>query len=82
MRILALLIGLAGSACLGFALWLLAKTRAFFLSADYAPNSSAMPGYSAGNAEADGSGIFAPSIMLIFVAVFLLKFAFNLWRKP
>ena len=82
MRILALFVGLVGAVCLGFALWLLAKTGAFYWSADYAPNSSAMPGYSAGNVEADGSGIFAPSILLVFVAVFLLKFAFNLWRKP
>jgi hypothetical protein len=82
MRFFALLVGLSGAGCLGFALWLMAKTRDFFLSADYAPNSSSMPGYSAGNVEADGSGIFAPSILLILVAVFLLKFALNLWRKP
>lgn len=82
MRILATLVGLAGLASLGAALWLLAATAGFYQGADYAPNSAAMPGYRAGRVEADGSGIFAPGMLLFLFSLFLLKFAFNLWRKP
>ena len=82
MRILSTFIGITGTACLGAALWLLFKTAAFYLSTDYAPNAGLSFSYRDGHLEADGSGIFAPAFLLLAVAVFLLKFSFNLWRKP
>lgn len=82
MRILSTIIGLAGTACLGAALWLLFKTVAFYLSDDYAPNAGLSFSYRVGHVEADGSGIFVPAFLLLAVAAFLLKFAFNLWREP
>lgn len=82
MRILSALIGIAGTACLGTALWLLFKTAAFYLSADYAPNAGLSFSYRVGHLEADGSGIFVPAFLLLAVAAFLLKFALNLWREP
>lgn len=80
MRIAAIIVGLLGLAFLAAAIWLMAKTADFFSSGDYAPNSGSMPGYRVGNVEADGSGIFAPAALLLYVSAFLLKFAFNLWR--
>jgi len=82
MRITAILAGLLGLAFLVAALWLMILTTDYFSGSDYAPNSGSMPGYRIGNIEADGSGVFAPAVLLFFVSAFLLKFAFNLWREP
>ena len=82
MRAFSTFIGVAGMACLGAALWLLFKTAAFYLSDDYAPNAGLSFSYRVGHVEADGSGLFVPAFLLLAVAAFLLKFAFNLWREP
>lgn len=82
MRIAAIPVGLLGLAFLVAALWLMILTSDYFSGSDYAPNSGSMPSYRVGNIEADGSGVFAPPVLLLFVSAFLLKFAFNLWRDP
>ena len=63
-------------------MWLLLASLHFFFSDEYAPNSTAMPSYTAGGVEADGSGILLPAILLGAAGVFLMKFAINLWRRP
>ena len=82
MRIAAIIVGLIGLAFLAAGIWLMVVTADYFSSSDYAPNSGSMPSYRAGNVEADGSGVFAPAVLLLYVSAFLLKFAFNLWRDP
>jgi hypothetical protein len=81
MRLAAIIVGIIGAIALGVAVWLLAISTAFYFSDQYAPHSSMMPLYRAGNVEADGSAIFVPALLAVFVAVYFLKFAWNLWRK-
>ena len=81
MRVAAVIVGAIAAACLGLAVWLFAVTLRFYLGDHYAPNQTFFS-YSAGGAEADGSGIFLPAILLAVVGIFFLKFALNLWRKP
>lgn len=79
--IAALLAALAAAACVASSAWLWLKTYRFFHSADYAPNSPHQPGYTAGPVEADGGGIFAPSVIIFVIGLFLARFAWNLWRE-
>lgn len=85
MRIAALVVATAAALCFAGAARLWVKTWHFFQSSAYAPNSAHMPGYTAGNVEADGSGIFLPVVLILALGLFLAKFAWNLWtgeRKP
>lgn len=81
MRAWAVVLGVAALACLLAGIWLLAETASFYWSDGYAPGvspySSTMRGV-----EADGSAIFVPALLLLGLAAFLGKFAFNLWRDP
>jgi len=80
--IAAIVLGVIGAAAFGASTWLFIVTARFYSSSQYAPHSGAMPSYHAGWVEADGSGVFVPAILLLLVAVFFLKFAWNLWRQP
>lgn len=80
MRLIAALLAILAATCLAGAAWLWLETDRFFRSADYAPHSAHQPGYSAGAVEADGSGIFLPSLLLFGLGLFLARFAWNLWR--
>lgn len=80
MRAVAVFVALAAAICFAGAAWLWAKTLHFFQSSEYAPNSAHMPGYTAGNLEADGTGIFIPVALIIAFGLFLAKFAWNLWQ--
>lgn len=85
MRIAALIVAAAAALCFAGAARLWVKTWHFFQSGEYAPNSAHMPGYTAGNVEADGSGIFFPVVLILALGLFLAKFAWNLWtgeKKP
>ena len=82
MRKFAVIVGVLAAAVLGWAMWLLLASLHFYFSAEYAPNSTAMPSLTAGGVEADGSGILLPALLLGATGAFLMKFAINLWRKP
>jgi len=80
LKAVATFLAALAAACLAAAVWLFLKTYRFYQGADYAPNSPQQPGYAAGQVEADGGGIFAPSVLLFFLGLFLARFAWNLWR--
>jgi hypothetical protein len=71
---------------LALALWVATIWRGMYIwqfahSDAYAMNSGHMPGYTAGNVEADGSGVYYPVILLGTLAALFTKFAWNLWRS-
>jgi hypothetical protein len=81
LKIAAALVGLLALACFGAAVWLLWVLWQFAHSDAYAPDVYVSFAYSTANVEADGSGIYAPAILLFAVSGFLAKFAWNLWRE-
>ena len=81
MRVLAVIVGALALVCLGLGGWLLAMTYGFYWGPDYAPYSGGIA-YRVGHVDADGSGIFVPSLLVLGLGIFLGKFALNLWRKP
>lgn len=81
MKWIAALLAALAAACMGGAAWLWVTTWRFAKGADYALDSAQQPGYTARGVEADGSGIFAPAVLLLVVGLFLARFAWNLWRE-
>jgi hypothetical protein len=75
---LALILTCAAAGVLGFAAHVLLATWRFYNSAGYAPGTHTS--YQAGGVEADGSGLYAPGLLLFGLGLFLLKWAHNLWR--
>ena len=80
MKWIAALLAALAAACVAGSAWLWVKTWRFAKGADYALDSAHQPGYTARGMEADGSGIFAPAVLLLVVGLFLARFAWNLWR--
>jgi hypothetical protein len=81
MKWIAALLAALAVACMAGAAWLWVKTWRFATGADYALDSAHQPGYTARGVEADGSGIFAPAVLMLVVGLFLARFARNLWRE-
>jgi hypothetical protein len=75
MKAAAIIVAGAAGICLAAALWLLLKTLRFYLGDSYARHAGSLPGV-----EADGGGIFLPAALLLGIGLFLLRFAWNLWR--
>ena len=75
----ALLITLIAAAVITLAAKLLLATWHFYNSPDYAPGTHTT--YQVGGIEADGSGIYAPGLLLLGLGLFLLRWAINLWRS-
>ena len=82
MKIAATVVTAFAVLCCTASAWLFAKTLRFYFSNGYAPSAAAMPSYSIGSIEADGSGIFLPAGLLMILGLFLARFAWNLWRDP
>lgn len=80
MKAFAILLAALATACFAGSAWLWVETYIFFHSSEYAPYSAHMPGYAAGNVEADGTGIFVPAMLVLVLGLFLAKFALNLWK--
>jgi hypothetical protein len=81
MKIAAVVVTVLALALWVATLWLGIHAWQFAHSDAYAMNSGPMPSYTAGNVEADGSGIYYPVILLGALAAFFSKFAWNLWRS-
>lgn len=82
MRVVATLMAVVSAACLVGGGWLWLETWHVFHGAGYAPHAANQPGYRVGDVEADGTGIFLPSALLLLVGLFLGRWAWNLWRAP
>jgi len=80
LKLLAAILALVGAACTLGALRLFVATYRFFASADYQPGVRSFFSYGVGLGNVDGGGIFLPSFLLLALALFLGRFAVNLWR--
>jgi hypothetical protein len=81
LRILAIVFGVISGACFYAAYRLYIATQGFIDTNGYAVSRPYLFSYATRYSEADGSGIYALTVIFALVGLFFAKFTFKLWRK-
>ena len=80
MKLAATLCAILAAALLCVSARLFWLTWAYAHSGQYSPGAFSSLAYRTATIEADGSAIYWPAFLLLALALFLAKFAVNLWR--
>ena len=80
MKIAAVIVSLFAGGTFVAAIRLLIATYRFVHGDQYAMGQFSSLTYFVWPIEADGSAIYAPALLLLGIALFLARFAYNLWQ--
>ena len=80
MKLAAIIVSVLAGGTFVAAIRLLIATYEFAHGNQYAMGQFRSLTYSAWPVEADGSAIYTPALLLLGVALFLARFAYNLWQ--
>ena len=80
MKLAAIIVSVLAGGALVAAIWLLVVTYEFAHGDQYAMGQFSSLVYSVDFTEPDGSAIYAPALLLLGIALFLARFAYNLWQ--
>ena len=80
MRFAAIIVSVLAGGTFVAAIRLLIATYEFAHGNQYAPGQFNSLTYFVWPIEADGSAIYTPALLLLGLALFLARFAYNLWQ--